>query len=678
MFGREAQLSSHQARMEVRGTGPWVVSIAWAFCVLGACSNAKILGNGNDSGPPSRAEAADAPGIQIQLDGGNVPRCPSTCVDLGANCGPVTDTKCGGVVDCGACAGGMVCGAVVPNVCGTGTPSDADACVPRTCRDQAVTCGPTSDGCNGTLWCGSCSAPQTCGGDPQRPGQCGCTGLCSQVPSCSSDATTTIVGQVYDPAGLRPLFDALVYIPNQPDDPGLKPFPAGITCDVCGATAAGQPLVTTKTDVNGAFVLANVPVGKGIPLVVQLGRWRRQFTVDVTHACASHELPNRLTMPKSHAEGDIPRIAILTGAVDPVECTLRKMGVADSEFTNPGGGGRINLFLANGKGAVGSSGPGAAIDGNTPGQDALFATTGGQRIIDQYDMVILECEGYLEPQSAADLAALRAYADAGGRVFGSDFNAGWFSTNGDFAKAADWTPGPYYGGVAMSPVNIDVVSNPKGESFSRWLEVVGISSPGSHAIASLFPVYDNTGDVVPPTQQWLFGNDRPVHFTFNTPVGAAAANQCGRVVYSDWHANAGGLSYGTRFPAECDPSMSAQEQILEFMLFDLSACVQPYAPLCTPRTCAQLKRSCGPAGDGCGGLLDCGSCASGQICGGGGPGVCGTSVVCVPETCTSQAVECGPAGDGCGHAIDCGQCPTGQICGFDGHPGRCGQPQFIP
>ncbi len=36
------------------------------------------------------------------------------------------------------------------------------------------------------------------------------------------------------------------------------------------------------------------------------------------------------------------------------------------------------------------------------------------------------------------------------------------------------------------------------------------------------------------------------------------------------------------------------------MIFDLSACVQPYTPLCTPRTCAAQNIECGPAGDGCG------------------------------------------------------------------------------
>ena len=49
---------------------------------------------------------------------------------------------------------------------------------------------------------------------------------------------------------------------------------------------------------------------------------------------------------------------------------------------------------------------------------------------------------------------------------------------------------------------------------------------------------------------------------------------------------------------------------------------------CTPKTCAQLGYNCGPAGDGCGGELNCGTCTAPATCGGGGtPNVCGGGVV---------------------------------------------------
>jgi hypothetical protein len=83
---------------------------------------------------------------------------------------------------------------------------------------------------------------------------------------------------------------------------------------------------------------------------------------------------------------------------------------------------------------------------------------------------------------------------------------------------------------------------------------------------------------------------------------------------------------------------------------------------------------CGHAGDGCGALLDCGTCPTGQFCGGGGPGKCGTSTSCTPLTCPDQKLQCGQAGDGCGNVINCGNCPTGQVCGLGG-PGICGSVQ---
>jgi hypothetical protein len=655
---------------------------------------------------------------------------PSTCQELNATCGPVTDPKCGGLVDCGTCPAGQSCGNAGPNQCGAGS---ADACAPLTCASQNANCGQIGDGCGNTLSCGTCNAPQTCGGGTAM-NTCGCTGVCAQIPTCTGTATTTLSGTVLDPAGIHPLYNALVYIPNDPTDPGLQPFAPGITCDVCGSTAAGNPLVTAYTAPDGTFTLQNVPVGSAIPLVVQLGRWRRQFTENVSASCGANTIPaGTLTMPKNHTEGDIPRIGILTGGFDPMECVLRKMGIQDTEFTDPGGAGHISFYLAadpnvppnpfegytNVCPANNVYGPGAHLDATTPSQATLFGTSGGQPTINQYDLVVLACEGYEEDEQA-NWPNLGAYTAAGGRVFMTDYAYDWMAqtktcttkaqcgtngkcTDGYCSTANNVTENPSYPSVATwhtgqnpqgSPETgtIDLVSNPKGMAFEQWLQIVGVSTPGSGTVA-LDPVFHNSDSITAPTQQWLYwGAMTPIHFTFNTPVGGTSASQCGRVVYSDWHADNLGFagsypdcptteplptappyySNGMTFPAECDSNpMTPQEAILEFMLFDLTACVQPYMPLCTPTTCAAQNLQCGPAGDGCGNLIQCGTCPNGEYCGGGGPGVCGTTSSCTPSTCAAQSIQCGQAGDGCGNVLNCGNCPTGEVCGLGG-PGKCG------
>jgi hypothetical protein len=99
---------------------------------------------------------------------------------------------------------------------------------------------------------------------------------------------------------------------------------------------------------------------------------------------------------------------------------------------------------------------------------------------------------------------------------------------------------------------------------------------------------------------------------------------------------------------------------------------------CTPVTCAQQSIACGPASDGCGNAIDCGQCVAPLTCGGGGvAGQCGSGDAgahCIPQTCGSQNIECGPAGDGCGGLLQCGTCPPSSVCGGGGLPGVCGPP----
>jgi peptidoglycan/xylan/chitin deacetylase (PgdA/CDA1 family) len=80
--------------------------------------------------------------------------------------------------------------------------------------------------------------------------------------------------------------------------------------------------------------------------------------------------------------------------------------------------------------------------------------------------------------------------------------------------------------------------------------------------------------------------------------------------------------------------------------------------VCTPTTCAAQGKNCGSISDGCGGTLNCGTCASGQTC--SASNVCQAS--CAPTTCSAQSKNCGSIPDGCGGTLNCGTCATGQTC----------------
>src|SRR6185369_11023229 len=110
----------------------------------------------------------------------------------------------------------------------------------------------------------------------------------------------------------------IVYVPNaQPDPLSMGP----VTCDRCGASISGQPIAIALTDYKGQFKLDNVPVGSNIPVVMQIGRWRKQITINTVTKCTSAPIPATSTnMPRTKAEGDIPRIALSTGNADAFEC----------------------------------------------------------------------------------------------------------------------------------------------------------------------------------------------------------------------------------------------------------------------------------------------------------------------------------------------------------------------
>jgi hypothetical protein len=96
---------------------------------------------------------------------------------------------------------------------------------------------------------------------------------------------------------------------------------------------------------------------------------------------------------------------------------------------------------------------------------------------------------------------------------------------------------------------------------------------------------------------------------------------------------------------------------------------------CHRKSCGDQAANCGTVDDGCGGTLDCGTCASPATCGGAGqPNVCGTPIeeTCVAKTCAQLSSSCGPQTDGCGRVLNCGTCPLPTSCGGGGTASQCG------
>ncbi len=261
-----------------------------------------------------------------------------------------------------------------------------------------------------------------------------------------------------------------------------------------------------------------------------------------------------------------------------------------------------------------------------------------------------------------------------------------------FSATANWATGSgswgnYYSD-ATYPSFIDT-SFGRGSTLSSWLNQA-IVYGGTAGQIPVGVLRNDFTSVNAPALRWLYtandvnvggtgngpGPNLPMHFTFDTPFNQSPS--CGRVVYSDFHVeseqNSNGVN-GITFPGECPiGGMTPQEKLLEFMLFDLTSCTSP--PTCTPKTCQQLGYTCGAEGDGCGGTLQCGSCPTGQVCGGGGlPGVCGGA--CTKIGCPAGQ-NCGFAPDGCGGSVACGTCAPPQTCGGGGNPSQCGSPTCTP
>lgn len=329
----------------------------------------------------------------------------------------------------------------------------------------------------------------------------GCTNLeCDQV--CS---TTTLNGTIYDPAGLNPLPNVAVYVPNGTPAASLD---NDVGCDQCSdALYSGDPLVSTMTAANGTFTLTNMPSGTNVPLVIQTGRWRRQVTVSPITACASATLPagESQRLPSKASEGDIPRMAIIMGDGDPIQCLFRRIGLEASVFGKTSDGfatKRIHLYNHNGMLYSGAR-PGMNTSGwlaaHKPPAIAGTPLLDDTAQMDKYQAIFSTCDyahdypAYVEragvtynglpfhSTTAANRANMLSYVNKGGRLFTSH----WLSM--DFVHLNyNPPPEPSTSYEFLSPYNLNDFSAAFRTAFNAELSQYSPARTWTYTAPSAF------------------------------------------------------------------------------------------------------------------------------------------------------------------------------------------------
>ena len=390
---------------------------------------------------------------------------------------------------------------------------------------------------------------------------------------------TTLSGVVTTPAGTLPLYNVMLYVPSR----ALDPLPEGVSCDRCEGVVSGEPVASALSDEQGHFVMDNVPVGRDVPLVVQVGKWRREVSIPNVTACTDNVVDSELTrLPKKRSEGHLPRIALSTGGLDALECLLLKIGIDQSEFTTPDEAGRVNLFA--GRGGTDQYADDIDFGAILPLPD--LSLWGDKNTLPLYDLVLLSCEGgeYTGNKPPEARQRMADYANQGGRVFFSHYHKLWLEQG----------PAPFPDVMTFNDTTSDLdleasieTSFPKGAALANWLVNVGGS-----AVAGRVSLVDaqNTGRTENQAyaQRWVYDpldaetqSPSVKYLSANTPLGAADGGACGRIVYSDIHVttddpNGDQSAIDLPFPDGCrTTALSPQEKVLVFMLFDLSACVIP-------------------------------------------------------------------------------------------------------
>jgi len=369
---------------------------------------------------------------------------------------------------------------------------------------------------------------------------------CNQV-------STTLAGTAFAPNGTDPVSAPEISVwDHQP-----QALPRGVACETCGAVTTDTPLATTTGATNGVFSLSLDSLKKAATLFVTVGKGRfRKVLANVPISCGANNLTaGQSSLPKSSAEGDVPKIAISSGNKDHLEKVVSAMGITEFDCV---------------KGLP----PGSSSETCTSGT-TLGALLSDPNALAGYGLLFIACapNDEYEPGSgtapAGGAANLKNWVTQGGKLVVTDDSYDYVEQL--FPDAIDFQ------GTAGTPGNPQPTNTAEIGTAATSLTAT-ITDATLLAWLQLFPNTVTNGAVTVQgfLSKWAvqrapgMGTDVIAHGAASWTGGSGdvpltsrfVVNGCGRVIFSSYHTDSGGTG------------LLPQERILEYLMLEVAVCTQ--------------------------------------------------------------------------------------------------------
>lgn len=402
--------------------------------------------------------------------------------------------------------------------------------------------------------------------DPDSAGADMATGPSPKFDAGPQLPGSHLTGKVFAPEGTIPISGALVYITGTPP----APIPDGVYCDKCVHLPDGTAYTTTRPD--GSFEL-DAGLGSAY-LVVQKGAFRRVRSIQLTSgpqplAAALTTLPSITDKPNGD---DVPKMAVLLGAWDPIELVLAKMGLKAT----------ITKDLLGRAQVLAKDAPSFAIYGiHFPGEMTPYPS--GVKLltdateISKYHIVFIPCSGSVNmggdpnaPQcsgvfnfDARVKTNLNDFVKKGGRVYASDWSYEYVRQV--FPGAMSWRGETSTIGSACMGGGGDQAVTGQEADLDAWLSAQGQKLTSVRDAWTFMSGVKQFSSVDPDGMPTKVTPKVWVH-ALGAPVTASMQHGCGRVLYTTYH---------NQPTAQVNEPLGPQGLALLYLILEVGVCLDP-------------------------------------------------------------------------------------------------------